>query len=707
MKGMGRRVRIFYFLLACVLTGPVFCESLAPLTPLAPQASLAELRFQNQLSISEEKAKDVMALQLGEPFDPEKIQAAADRLHQYYRNLYHPMAQVKWKALPFKSHDQFLLLVEVVEGPKGRLQELRFTGNVQVTSETLRTVVKTVPRDGAWHRLIRKDRLNLDALEMDRQALREFYHHLGYPDIEIGIPVLEKPADYQGFLLTWPILKEGKAYRIGTISFEAGKLPEASVLEELIPLEPGDPYNSRALRNIQVNFQKYLLGEGYAFATVDLMLSPREDMGYMDITFQVDMGRKPLLRKIKLHGNSQTSDHVILREIEIQPGEVFAGDSLYDTKTRIAQLPMFSQVELTYDGDLQSEFFDLNVRVQERKTGRFEVGVAYGETEEVAFLVNLLESNLSLKPPFKGDALSGRLSASIASSLFRVEGAIDNPRMGESHWGLNNRVSYEDNQIISDFYDQRSLHAQSILHYPLSAHQLLGVGLSGTFYDIYGMDPLLAESLSPEDQDVRLTSVLSYWDWNRTDHLLRPTSGGRLRAGVELGTSALGGNVDMVRTRLDAAYYLPTFFEQVLSLECGVENLTGFSSTERIPLPLRIYLGGQRNLRGFDYRSVSPAGPEGNLVGGEGAWWATLEYRIPTWYWLDLAVFLDVGDVSLDAYTFSGEGAVSDAGLGLIVRADNFPVRFDIASPLNTYDSDTVNTTGDLRLSFSAGYRFY
>jgi outer membrane protein insertion porin family len=144
----------------------------------------------------------------------------------------------------------------------------------------------------------------------------------------------------------------------------------------------------------------------------------------------------------------------------------------------------------------------------------------------------------------------------------------------------------------------------------------------------------------------------------------------------------------------------------VLSLRGGVKSVDPYGETEEVAQPLRSYLGGSRDLRGFEYKSVSPLDAASRPMGGQSAWWGTLEYRLPVLRWLDLAFYYDVGDVSLESYQFAGDGPVSNWGIGVLVQAEEFPVRFDFATPIKTLEGDPNNETGKPHFSFSAGYRF-
>jgi outer membrane protein assembly factor BamA len=87
-------------------------------------------------------------------------------------------------------------------------------------------------------------------------------------------------------------------------------------------------------------------------------------------------------------------------------------------------------------------------------------------------------------------------------------------------------------------------------------------------------------------------------------------------------------------------------------------------------------------------------------------WWGGPEVLIPVAPRLDTALYFHVGDVSDSAGSFSGEGPVTEWGLGFLIRAENFPVRFDVAFPLSVSEGDPVNKVGEARFSFSAAYRF-
>lgn len=102
------------------------------------------------------------------------------------------------------------------------------------------------------------------------------------------------------------------------------------------------------------------------------------------------------------------------------------------------------------------------------------------------------------------------------------------------------------------------------------------------------------------------------------------------------------------------------------------------SDLSRIPPALRYFAGGDRSLRGFGYKKISPSN-DGKLTGGSTLALANLEYQYqvyPKWW---LATFYDTGLVALD---FKESNLHSGAGVGVRWASPVGTVKLDIATPL-------------------------
>jgi outer membrane protein insertion porin family len=154
--------------------------------------------------------------------------------------------------------------------------------------------------------------------------------------------------------------------------------------------------------------------------------------------------------------------------------------------------------------------------------------------------------------------------------------------------------------------------------------------------------------------------------------------------------------------------------------------------TEEIPsVPIydRLYLGGSNNLRGFNFRDVSPKDSNGQPIGGQSLARATTELTFPIVGKTRGAIFYDVGLVNVDAWDFGSEtqeiprgpraiqkalrfgqpvtprstfdNVASDFGFGLRLDLPIGPLRLDYGIPIQKAGND-----GKGKFNFSVGYQF-
>lgn len=98
-----------------------------------------------------------------------------------------------------------------------------------------------------------------------------------------------------------------------------------------------------------------------------------------------------------------------------------------------------------------------------------------------------------------------------------------------------------------------------------------------------------------------------------------------------------------------------------------------------VPPDLRYFAGGDRSIRGYDYKSIAPKDSSGDLRGAKRLLTASLEYQ---WnfsgdWWV--AVFADSGE-AVDR--FNTTDIKTGAGLGIRWKSPVGPVKFDIARPV-------------------------
>jgi outer membrane protein insertion porin family len=140
----------------------------------------------------------------------------------------------------------------------------------------------------------------------------------------------------------------------------------------------------------------------------------------------------------------------------------------------------------------------------------------------------------------------------------------------------------------------------------------------------------------------------------------------------------------------------------ILLLNGEVAGVDNWIDGAYVPISDRLFLGGPNNLRGFDYRDVSPKDSQGQPVGGQALARATVEMTFPVIEKVRGAVFYDTGFVEKRAWDYTPEGNLaSDAGFGLRLDLPVGPIRIDYGIPIQK-----AGNSGSGKFNFSVGYQF-
>ncbi|WP_338418905.1 autotransporter assembly complex family protein [Vibrio splendidus] len=118
-------------------------------------------------------------------------------------------------------------------------------------------------------------------------------------------------------------------------------------------------------------------------------------------------------------------------------------------------------------------------------------------------------------------------------------------------------------------------------------------------------------------------------------------------------------------------------------------------SLSDVPSSLRYFAGGDGNLRGYGYESISPRDENGELTGARYMLTAGLEYQHQVYRSIWLGAFLDVGD-AFDQQADWKRGT----GVSLIWNSQLMPVKLDFAYGLDAPEGD------EFRIHFSLGTQF-
>ena len=180
--------------------------------------------------------------------------------------------------------------------------------------------------------------------------------------------------------------------------------------------------------------------------------------------------------------------------------------------------------------------------------------------------------------------------------------------------------------------------------------------------------------------------TLSYL-YDSRDSTITPRKGEKLD--VSFAFAGLGGDVETITLSTQGSKYWNLKWDTILSLSGEVAFVDSINGD--VPIFERMFLGGGRTLRGFEFRDIGGDrdGPSGEVLGGQSLAFLNTEYTVPIVETIRAAVFYDMGFVNSGSWDIGPQDVYSDVGFGIRIQLpiSPVPIALDYAVPVSSPDS--------------------
>ena len=552
--------------------------------------------------------------------------------------------------------------------------------------------------------------LDRHELAADRARLREKYHNKGYLDFKItALEQTPDPKDPEYVNLLFKV-DEGKPYTVGQISLRGNAVFKEDVLKRYIKLKEKAPF-SLALESDTVNAITRLYETiGHADVRCRAIRLPDPEKLSVDVCFEIEEGRKFMVRDVLISGNTATKDKVIRRELVIQPGDPADRNRVEISRRRLLGMGYFTKVEAeTVNAEGADEKL-VRFRVEE-KTRRYNFRLAAGVSDVNSFFGMLEASvdNFDIANP-KGWFYGGGQRMRV-QGILGVENAGFNVDFVEP-WFMDQPIRFEASAYMntSEFDNWDEWRVGGRLSFQRKIFDDFTTVALGYKYDVVRVKDV-SHKVKPyvKAHDLDGTSLVSQPSLmiarDTRDSILEPTQGYNINFFSSITPEALGASATYYRLELKGSYY-KSFFDKFLIASVGAKfgTVSTFGGSDEVPLFERYYLGGGNSLRGFDYRSVGPT-YNNETVGGLTMMLLTAEISHAIWGPIRGAVFCDAGGAWDHAYKVDFSNFNIGAGYGFRVKVPylNVPIRLDIAYP---FLNNQKGASNKVRLHFNVGAGF-
>jgi outer membrane protein insertion porin family len=689
--GQVQNVRIF---------GQPEGEGVKVMVVLQTRSLVNEIEIEGASQISAKKLRKQIALKINGPLTEDELQKAREKIVEAYQAKGYTDVDVKYKVETNEERGTSRVIYTITEGTKGAISAVRFEGNTKFPDKVLRKQMKTKGKT-LYSFIDKSGRLDESQLEQDVNAVKEYYQDHGYIDVEVKEVRRERANGKMTIVI---VLSEGPVYRVGKIQITGTKAAGEQKVRALLKMKEGGVYSPKQIREDSKKIADAYGSGGY----VDLQVTPTgvpAGEGRIDVHYQIQEGGPSFVQRINIVGNTRTKDKVIRREVLIAPGDILNSVRVETTKKRLDNLGYFEKVETYPEETGVAGRKDLTIQVQEKRTGSLNFGAGFSTIDQLVGFVEMSQGNFDIMnwPNFTGAGQKFRLRIQYGNTRKDVTLSLTEPYFLDRRLSLGGELFFREADYLSSIYSQRNYGFSLEARKAIAAFTALSLQYRIEEVELFNVAAGSSSAILLEQGQSTKSQITAGVANDTRDNPFLTRTGHRIQFTPYIAGGFLGGTEQVVGVSLDARQYFHLWKDSILLFSGTFASVDTWGDGTRVRIYDRLFLGGSNDLRGFNYRDVSPRDINGEPLGGQSLAAFTMEYTMPIIEKARFAVFYDTGFVNVRPWDFNTNHLVSDVGIGLRLDLPIGPLRIDYGIPIQ---KDGFKDSGSGKFNFNVGYQF-
>ncbi|MDP4528030.1 outer membrane protein assembly factor BamA [Alkalimonas delamerensis] len=586
---------------------------------LKERPTINNIEFDGNKDIKDDQLNESLAaqrIQVGEPLDRTILRSIENGLTEFYHGVGKYQASVEVELI-YLPRNRVNVKINFDEGDAASVRQINIVGNEIFDNDTLLSVFESrqdMPRWRFWS----SDRYQKQTLQGDFERVQSYYLDRGYLRFSIDSSQVSVSPDKSSVYVTMNVT-EGEQYKVRGVRFAGDLIGQDALIERVVPIKPGELYNGALVTFTEETIGRILARFGYANSRVTTIPDIDDENKEVELTINVDPGKRIYVRRIDIAGNANTKDEVFRRELRQLEGGWLSNDALELSKNRIQRLPYVERIEFeTRDVPGVEDQVDITFNVREQPSGSFNAGISYGDFQGLAFQIGVEQSN------FMGSGNSAGINLNTNKYQRTVSLNYNNPYFTLDGVSLGGQLFYTKTDYSSlssnlEAYRQTRYGVGASMGIPINEFNRLNFGGSISVNDLsllQNYDQLRHFKnvlLDGNDPDGRLKYVnyelTAGWVQSTLNRGLFPTAGHYF--GLNGRISTPNSDLQFFKTNFEARKYIPlsrdhswTFMSK---LELGYGNGYGSRNGYDYTLPFNEnFTAGGYNIRGFEHRIIGP-----------------------------------------------------------------------------------------------------
>ncbi len=379
------------------------------------RAVVAEIRVAGNRRISRSAILDKVLIKKGDFASQPDIRLDVENIKALYFEKGFPEVNVTSETARVENRNAIVVTFRIDEGQETRIREIRISGNASIAASALKGEMKTKEQGVFASGVFRESQL-----QEDIKAIEIYYQNRGYVDAKVVKVDRQAEVDEEQQrvqLIITLYIDEGALWLYGGMTYEGNRIFTNEQIDEILRLKPGTVFSRQ---RVEAQYQKLVslyTDSGYIFNVIRRRESRDEAAKTISYHVIIQESEKAHIENIVLQGNKKTKDHVILRELPFEEGDIFSVDKIRQGYLNLYNLQYFSSIDINPVEGSEHGLMDVVVSLEEQSWAQFKFALAFSGSEfPVSGQLGWSDSN------FLG---TGRtVSADLEGSIYRQGAAV-------------------------------------------------------------------------------------------------------------------------------------------------------------------------------------------------------------------------------------------------------------------------------------------
>lgn len=628
----------------------------------------------------EEKLKIKKLVPIGRPLSLEEIEQMVRRIKLRYALEGYPDVKVSYKIVPIKGASKLVFYIK--EGSPQYVDEIVIKGLKRLDPDDIKDVMELEEPNIFLFRF--HPPFAEEILENDIANINHFLKNKGFFEGKVEKYEIKKVGKKGVKVILY--IHEGPRYKVGKVEIKGNNYFGYGELTKdfFRQLKKNDYYyNQKLVDKLRNTILDKYQNLGLFFTKVYVIPKPNVEKKVVNLLVEVKESPPTYNRWVEIKGNYETRDYVLRRELELYEGDLITKERLKWSNIWIERLGYYAGVDIKPEL-LTPEFAKTTVKVTERFTGQFSVGLGYSETSGLSGFVSLRKGNFLGMGDIVSVSLSWGEYAKNYSFSYTRKWFLRKPQ--DLTFSVYNSKRDYDTYTV-EYKGISATLTRRFWHY---WEWYAGLDLQSVKYSDISPDASIYVKEASRFDSARLIRFGVSRDTR--DSYMFPSEGSHFGIGTKLG-GLLGGDEKFVKLSLKGSYYLrDPYFDSgtIFSVRGQVGMVKAWGGLGITPIDERFFVGGDYTIRGYRYGYAGPIDPQTeDPVGADRMWTLSVEADYPVKRkFFYVGAFLDMGN-GANSWGDLVKDVKAGAGFGIRFVTPMAPIKLDFAWKLKKVKGDT------------------